>query len=154
MKDDEPGGALSLSEELFRKAEDMAHSYTQAEGYAASTGRAAPPASDDVWLYGALRELEQLALRRRFLPEEILTDRGWLILLDLFASELQPSHIELNGSGDRWGFSEPTATRQLAALISRGLVQLRPHTVITHEKIVRLTDHGRSIIRQILAIHL
>lgn len=151
MKNSLKGHRSPAIEELFRKAEAQAGSLNS-DGYPVTRDvEADAGVSDDYLLDCALREAERLALRRRLLPGDILCDRGWLVMLDLFAFGTEPKPLELGQICERWGLSEATAVRQIAALIGSGLVSRQPSRHGGHEVILNLTENGSSIVRKILS---
>jgi DNA-binding MarR family transcriptional regulator len=98
----------------------------------------------------ASSELERLFLRRRLLTDDVFADRGWLIMVDLFASELQQIVVELDNAAARWKLSGSTATRQLATLIASGLVERSPSTLEGNKLALKLTERGHSAVTHIL----
>lgn len=90
----------------------------------------------------AVRELEQRAERARFLPEEIFSDTGWLILLDLFVYDSHGQTIPLSDSAHRWGIAQETALRQIAGLIAHGLVRRVAGSGDSGAASLTLTQHG------------
>lgn len=132
----------------------MAHAAVPGDLSIVHDHQSVPRASDDRLLKSALKEAQRLELRRRLLPQEVLCDRGWLVMLDLFACELSATVIGLSTGRDRWGLSESTATRQIAGLIASGLVRRRSSSSGSGTTTLELTDYGSSIMRQILSTEL
>lgn len=138
-------------EELFRNAEAMAGSLIPG-GYSVTRDAETKAGVSDDWLLDrALREAERLTLRRHLLPGDILFDRGWYVMLDLFVLDSESRSIELDQIGERWGLSEATAARQIAALIGCDLVSRQRCKSGGHKVTLRLTENGHAIIRKVLS---
>jgi hypothetical protein len=104
-------------------------------------------------LSAAIRELDRRSLRRRYLPPDLFADTAWMILLDLFISTHQARTIYLEGNAERWGVSEATAARQIAALIGGNLVARVFDISGTAPITLRLTELGELTLEKVLAFH-
>jgi DNA-binding HxlR family transcriptional regulator len=108
---------------------------------------------NDAWLKSAAeREVERHAVRARYLPRELVSDHGWLVLLDLFISEYDKRSIRLVDAAQRWQVSQATAARQLAALIETNLVIRIFEKVDSGPVTLRLTALGRMYLKRVLAL--
>jgi DNA-binding MarR family transcriptional regulator len=108
------------------------------------------PEEKEYALERASEELERLFLRRRLFTDNVFADRAWLIMVDLFASELQQIVVELDSAAERWNVSDDTATRQLATLIASGLIERLPSAPEGHHPALKLTERGHSAVAHIL----
>lgn len=109
-----------------------------------------PTPADQSLLLPACRELERHAVRRRHLPLDLASDNVWLILLDLFVGVEQGQSGSFSSTCERWGLSNSTAARYVAALIEAGLVVRRHFGPENRGFQLCLTQSGREIIRAIL----
>lgn len=106
-----------------------------------------------------LVELAELELRRRedrsrYLPQELIGDVPWAMLLDLFASEQRGrtrSETDLCGSSL---ISPTTAMRWLLAMEQGGFLRRETSLTETPHRCVFLTDAGRNSVSSILSSHL
>ncbi|WP_296722768.1 hypothetical protein [Erythrobacter sp.] len=110
------------------------------------------PLSDKRLVSLAARELERRAVRSRYLPAEFSCDVGWSILLDILICESHAQPIHVAGSASRWKMSETTAVRQIAGLIEMGLIIRVAGQNLGDTAILRLTDHGREVLKQTLLL--
>lgn len=104
-------------------------------------------------LAGAARELDRYAVRRRYLPGQLVPDRAWVILLDLFVLRLQGWSMTHEERLASWGMSEGTAARQMAALIEAGLVVREIDGSAPMPMSFSLSEKGQAVVRTILALY-
>ena len=104
-------------------------------------------------LAGAARELDRYAVRRRYLPAQLVPDRAWVILLDLFVLRLQGWSMTLEDRIASWGMSEGTAARQMAALIEAGLVVRQVDDKAPMPMSFALSEKGQAVVKTILALY-
>jgi len=108
---------------------------------------------DDAWLVAAAaREIERRTVRKRYLPRELSSDYGWLVLLDLFINEHNAKSVKLADVARRWELSRATGARQVAALIETNLVIRVFDTEESGPVTLRLTDLGRLYLKRVLAL--
>ncbi|AUX69642.1 hypothetical protein CHX26_09170 [Porphyrobacter sp. HT-58-2] len=87
------------------------------------------------------------------MPAQIISDRAWVILLDLFVFRLQGWSVTLEDRIASWGISEGTAARQMAALIEAGLVVREIDDQAPKPMSFLLSEKGQAIVRTILALY-
>lgn len=98
----------------------------------------------------AERELERRRCRAALLPLHVSTDTGWAILLDLFLADQNAESIRTAQCGARWGVSDATAMRHIAALIEAGLIVRSRAQGEQGLGSAGLSDFGRKVMSQIL----
>ena len=141
------------SEAILEAAESKAESRRQSNSSRRSAEvRHTAERNHLLMLSTAIRELERRAARRRFLPEEISTDTGWTILLDLFVSEHEGRVVKLSDSARSWDVSEATAARHVAALIETNLVVRVFDDSGNNPPILRLSEWGREQLELLLTV--
>lgn len=101
-------------------------------------------------LHAATMELERRAVRMRYLPEDFVSDHGWMILLDLFVSEHEIRRIKVTDPPARWNLSPATTARQIAALIETNLVTRVFDRSDGSPSTLRLTELGKLYLKRIL----
>jgi DNA-binding MarR family transcriptional regulator len=98
----------------------------------------------------ALSEIERRTIRVQLLPEGLASDISWSILLDLFLADEREQDIDLADCGSRWGVSDTTAVRHIAALIEARLAVRGTDPDDQSLGSIRLTPGGREILSRIL----
>lgn len=151
MTEGEPPGQSPSLEALYRAAEARAAQGAKAAGAVPGFDETLLP-SNSALLACATRELDRHAVRRRYLPAHLASDRAWVILLDLFVLRLQGWSVTLQERTATWGMSEGTAARLMAALIEAGLIVRVLGDQAPSRDSFALSDKGQAIIRPILAL--
>lgn len=144
-----PGDARLRRDELLGRAEELCQTSPLLQTGDVWSGRTNLEEDHDS-LERASSELERLLFRRQLLTDDLFADRGWLIMVDLFASELRQIVVELDNAAERWNLSGSTATRQLATLIASGLIERWPSTLEDDKVAIKLTERGHSAVTHIL----
>lgn len=106
-------------------------------------------AENDWFVEAARREMSRRAQRAKVLPEELLADNGWLILLDIFVSEHRGQRLSVPNCTDRWTIGKGTSMRQIAGLIASGLIE-RESANDSSSAYIQLTHYGTAVLRSAL----
>lgn len=150
MSDRPPYDSQLRAEQLYRAAEIKAPRVNPERGL--SQFEPSDPISDRRLASLAAREIERCAVRSRHLPAELSFGVGWTILLDILICESHARPVHVTGSASRWNISETTAARQIAGLIELGLVMRVFGQNLGDPAILRLTDHGRTVLQKSLLL--
>lgn len=145
----EPGDS-ARHEALFRAAEIRALTGKQLRLLPSLGSNASDLPEDSRFLNAAILELERRAVRLRNLPVDLISENGWMIMLDLFVSEQEVRRMKVIDLPARWNLSPSTAARQIAALIETSLVT-RVFDETNHSPVtLRLTDIGKHYVKRVL----
>jgi DNA-binding MarR family transcriptional regulator len=139
-----------LEESLFKAAESKALTSRRLGKVLALWGPAVGTADKRHLSSIAKRELRRRAVRERYLPADLVSELGWLILLDLFASENECSMIRLIDISERWEMSRESSARHTALLIGLGLAVRVFDEVASDPVTLRLTAVGHHVVSQVL----
>lgn len=141
-------------EALYRAAETKAAALQLGLVTTGATIAESPRPAPSALFAAALRELERLSARKGLLPPHLVSEMGWLVLLDLFVHEHRRKEIRLGAAAEQWQTSNATAARQIAALIESNLIMrvfgAGPNEPVT----LRLTGYGRVMLAKVLAAHI
>jgi hypothetical protein len=99
----------------------------------------------------AKQERDKGHLRQRYLVPGLFSEGAWMILLDIFISDLQGDVVPIHGSEDRWELSEATAMRLVAGLIEANLLKRTAKAQQHQRTILSLSERARKVMRGILS---
>ena len=105
-----------------------------------------PPVRLEISDEAVTEVIEAWRERARYLPDEILSDPAWGMLLELLHAEVQDRPVSLSHACKASGVSTSIAVRWIKALESRDLVVRRSHS--SGEASVELTPNGSSALRR------
>lgn len=100
----------------------------------------------DPLLAAARREVLRRASRAKVVPDQLLGEPAWDILLDLFVAEGSGQRVSVTSLSIASGCPATTGLRYIAALESDGLVVREPDPADGRRRFVRLSAKGRSIV--------
>jgi hypothetical protein len=139
-------------EALFRAAEIRALTSKRLKSHLSLVRDRSAPDENERILHAARMELHRRAVRLRHIPEDLVSDHAWIMLVDLFVSEHEMRQINVVEPPARWNLSPGTAARHIAALIETNLVS-RVFDETDHAPTsLRLTDLGKLYVKSILAL--
>jgi hypothetical protein len=109
-------------------------------------------AVDDMLLAGLARHTYRVRRSRaRWLPDELLGEPGWDMMLDLFISTVSGHRVSTTSLCIAGGVAPTTGLRWIATLERSGMVERSPSPDDGRVNEVRLTPDGYAAVRGCLA---
>ncbi|BDI61499.1 hypothetical protein MACH05_20590 [Qipengyuania nanhaisediminis] len=119
---------------------------------AASTEAADIPVDERVFLLAlrAKEHMRQRTVREKSLPNKLLGEPAWDMLLELFCAKVSGTRLSIKSASIASGARDTTALRVIGQLMEAGLVERTQSSDDKRVKLLSLTPKGFVAVSQIL----